>query len=70
MSHLDEPIDMLSVDIETLALPIGAIGASDVRALIPLEAHPMKTLQNRGFRFFGGTRLVRVLDAKYELTTL
>jgi hypothetical protein len=39
--RLDELIDMLPVDLETLALPIGAMRAADVGSFIPLKTYPM-----------------------------
>ena len=53
-----------------LALPIGPMGSAHLRALIPLKPKPTEGLQNRGFAFRRGARLVRVFNAQEELPPL
>src|SRR5690348_15083495 len=49
-----------------LALPIRAIGATDVRALVPVHAEPAQVLENPFLRPRDDARRVEVLDAHHE----
>ena len=58
------------VQIAPLALPVGPVGAADLRALIPVQPQPAEGLENCRLAFCRGTGLIRIFDAQHELTAL
>ena len=67
MAGLQQPIDMLAIERLALALPIGRMGAADIRPLVPLDAKPSQGIQNRPLRSRRAARRIRILDADDEL---
>src|SRR4029079_1495678 len=60
-------VRVLPVDVETLALSIGTVGAADVRTLVPGEAQPAQGLEDHPLAGGMAALAVRVLDAEEEL---
>jgi hypothetical protein len=47
----EQPIGVVDVGLHALGLPVGAVRAADVYALVPLQAHPTQVLEDRLLRF-------------------
>jgi hypothetical protein len=60
----------LLVDIATLALPVRAVRAADVRAFVPVDAQPAQGVEDLLFGLAGRTQLVGVFDPQDELTAV
>jgi hypothetical protein len=70
MALLDQLVAVLLIDGAALALPIRAVRAADVRALVPLDTQPAQRVEDLLFRFASRAHLVGVLDAQNELTAV
>src|SRR2546421_12505873 len=46
---MDQPQRSSPVDIHAVGLPVGAVGATNVRAFIPIQAKPLQIVQKLGF---------------------
>ena len=56
-------LHVFAVDMQALRLPVGAVGAADVRTFVPRQAHPAKGAQDVFFIAPFGTGLIGILDA-------
>ncbi|MCY1514001.1 hypothetical protein D9M68_485270 [compost metagenome] len=70
MPLADQLVGILLVDRAALALPVRAVRAADVRALVPLDAEPAQGVEDLLFGFAGRTQLVGILDAQDELAAV
>ncbi len=57
---------MFAVDVEPLALPVGAIRAADAGALVPGKTEPFEGFHYLLFGLLGRTRPVGILDPQDE----
>jgi hypothetical protein len=64
---LQELLDVLAVDREPLALPVGSVGSSHVGPLVPGEAEPPQGFEDRLLGLPRRAGAVGVLDAEKEL---
>ena len=56
----------LGVRVEPLGLQVGAVGAADLRALVPVETEPAQRVDHRGVALGGVAGEVGVLDAQHQ----
>ena len=70
MALLDQFVRIPLVDVPALALPVRAMRAADVRALVPLDAEPAQGVVDLLLGLPRRTQLVGVLDAQDELTAV
>ncbi len=70
MALLDQFVRILLVDMPALALPVRAMRAADVRALVPFDAEPAQGVVDLLLGLPRRTQLVGVLDAQDELTAV
>ena len=62
-------LGVLLVDMPTLALPIRAMRATDIRAFAPLNTQPTQRIEDLLFGFASRTHLIGVFDTQDKLTT-
>ena len=62
----DELLGELLVDRQPLHLPVGADGAADVRALVPVEAEPVHVAEDDRLVLGRAPLVIGVLDAEDE----
>ena len=60
---VEQLLHVLAVDGQTLRLPVGAVGAANVRPLVPRQADPAQGAQDVFLVAPFGARLIGVLDA-------
>ena len=65
-ARLDEPGDVLAVDLGPLRLAVGPVIAPDVRSLVPLEPDPPQRGEDRRLARRLGAALVGVFDPQDE----
>ena len=70
MALLDQFVRIPLVDVPALALPVRAMRAADVRALVPLDAEPAQGVVDLLLGLPRRTQLVGVLDAQDERTVV
>ena len=63
-------LDVFAGDLGAFALSVGPMRATDVRALVPLEAEPPQGLENPLFAGDGAALTVGVLDPQDELAAV
>ena len=70
VAHVDQLLAILLIDIATLALPVRAVRAANVRAFAPVDPQPAQGVEDLLFGLAGRTQLVGVFDAQDELTAM
>ncbi|MCY1514521.1 hypothetical protein D9M68_490660 [compost metagenome] len=70
MTLVHQLLGILLVDLATLALAIRAVGATDVRALIPFDAEPAQGVIDLLLGLAGRAQLIGVFDPQDELTAV
>ncbi|MNZ74188.1 hypothetical protein D3C78_926310 [compost metagenome] len=70
MAGVNQFLGVPGVDLATLALPVRAVRAADVRAFVPFDAEPAQGIEDLLFRLARGAQLVGVFDAQDELTAV
>ena len=70
MAFAEQSLNVLAVDLETLALPVRSVRPSDVRPLVPRQPKPSKRLENGLLRCLRRSDSVRILDAEEELAAM
>jgi hypothetical protein len=67
---MNEPLRVITVDVESLRLTVRAIRPSDVGTFLPVEAQPSEILIDRLFMFTSRTFLIRIFDSKDVCTVV
>jgi len=60
----------LAIEVGALALDVGAVGAADAGAFIPIEAHPAQGIHQSFDGTTDGPLLIGVLDAQNKLPAM
>jgi hypothetical protein len=63
---MEQALGVLAVQVQTVRLPIGNVGAADVTALVPIEAQPFQVGDELTFVPGLAAFDVGVLDAKHH----
>lgn len=63
-------LGVFGVDFATLALPVRAVRAADIRAFVPFDAKPAQGVEDLLLRLTRGAQLIGVFDAQDELTAV
>ena len=65
-----QPLGLLAIELETIALTIGGMRTTDVRTFIPIEAKPLQVFEKLALKALLAALDVRVLDAQDHDATL
>jgi hypothetical protein len=66
VARSDQRFGVVGVNVEALALDVGAVVPTDFRALVPIETEPPHGVEHDLDALFGAALTVRVLDSKDE----
>jgi len=67
---VNQLLDMLAVDLGTLALAVGAARSAHIRSLVPLEPEPGQSIEDHSLALDRAALAVRILDTKDEAALL
>lgn len=70
MAHVDQLLRVFLVDVAALALAVGTVRTTDVRAFAPVDAQPAQCVEDLLFGLAGRAQLIGVFNAQDELAAV
>ncbi|MCY1413249.1 hypothetical protein D9M71_286760 [compost metagenome] len=70
MPQVYQLLGVLLIDIAPLALPVRAMGSTDIRAFAPFDTQPAQGVEYLLLRFPGRAQLIGIFDAQDELAAV